>query len=78
MLYQYDHHDTTPPHTHTPHTPPSQDRGVITCQNPKADADDPPKNFTFDHVFNDKVTQKHVYAAENQPIESINTSTSKL
>lgn len=38
-----------------------EDRGVITVANPKADADDPPKNFTFDAVFNAEVTQRHIY-----------------
>jgi hypothetical protein len=38
-----------------------EDRGVITVSNPKADADDPPKNFTFDAVFGAEVTQRHIY-----------------
>jgi kinesin family protein 3/17 len=35
--------------------------GVVTVGNPKGDADDPPKNFTFDAVFDDQVTQRHIY-----------------
>lgn len=38
-----------------------EDRGVITVINPKSDEDDPPKTFTFDAVFDDQVTQRHVY-----------------
>ena len=38
-----------------------EDRGLITVANPKGDADDPPKNFTFDAVFAANVTQRHIY-----------------
>lgn len=46
---------------HTAQTVAYEDRGVITVANPKGDADDPPKNFTFDAVFSDTVTQRHIY-----------------
>ena len=38
-----------------------QDRGMIVVKNPKADDREPPKNFTFDHVFDENVTQKFIY-----------------
>jgi len=38
-----------------------EERGMITVQNPKGDADDPPKSFTFDSVFGPNVTQRHIY-----------------
>jgi len=37
------------------------DRGQISVKNPKADDSEPPKDFFFDAVFDDKVTQKHIY-----------------
>ena len=38
-----------------------QDRGVIVVRNPKSDEREPPKNFSFDHVFGESVTQKFIY-----------------
>ena len=35
--------------------------GSITCSNPKADASDPPKSFTFDAVFAAGCKQKSIY-----------------
>ena len=38
-----------------------QDRGLIVVKNPKSDNSEPPKNFTFDHVFDENVHQKYIY-----------------
>eukprot|EP00937_MAST-01D_sp_MAST-1D-sp2_P003772 g3772.t1 len=38
-----------------------KDRGEIRCRNPGADASEPPKCFTFDHVFPPDITQRDVY-----------------
>ena len=51
------------------HTPPLcprateavPDRGLIVVKNPKSDEREPPKNFTFDHVFDENVAQKFIY-----------------
>ena len=45
-----------------------EDRGLIQVQNPKGDADDPPKNFTFDAVFGANVTQRHIYEVCAAPV----------
>mmetsp|Transcript_31214 Transcript_31214/g.62040 ORF Transcript_31214/g.62040 Transcript_31214/m.62040 type:complete len:532 (+) Transcript_31214:131-1726(+) len=37
------------------------DRGQISVKNPKANDSEPPKDFFFDAVFNDKVEQKQIY-----------------
>lgn len=37
------------------------ERGQITVRNPKANDSEPPKDFFFDAVFDDKVEQKHIY-----------------
>ena len=38
-----------------------KDRGEVHCRNPAADAREPPKTFTFDHVFPPDITQREVY-----------------
>ena len=45
-------------------------QGTITCTNPKADASDPPKSFTFDAVFAENCTQKSIYDTEIPPAVS--------
>ena len=45
-----------------------EDRGLVQVTNPKGDADDPPKNFTFDHVFSNDVTQRHIYEVCAAPV----------
>ena len=42
--------------------------GRITCQNPKADADEPPKCFTFDAVFAPSITQRKLYDVCSAPV----------
>eukprot|EP00899_Mesostigma_viride_P027813 jgi/Mesvir1/8216/Mv12506-RA.2 len=42
--------------------------GQITIKNPKADLQEPPKNFTFDSVFNWESEQKTVYDHTAKPI----------
>ena len=42
--------------------------GRITCQNPKADADEPPKCFTFDAVFAPTITQRKLYDVCSAPV----------
>ena len=37
------------------------ERGQICVKNPKANDSEPPKDFFFDAVFDDKVEQKHIY-----------------
>ncbi|KAJ1401105.1 P-loop containing nucleoside triphosphate hydrolase protein [Ochromonadaceae sp. CCMP2298] len=37
------------------------DRGQISVKNPKANDSEPPKDFFFDAVYDDKVEQKHIY-----------------
>ena len=37
------------------------DRGQISVRNPKANDSEPPKDFFFDAVFDDKVEQKQIY-----------------
>ena len=37
------------------------DTGLITVRNPKANDSEPQKEFYFDAVFNDSVTQKYIY-----------------
>ena len=37
------------------------DLGLIVVRNPKADDREPPKHFTFDHVFDENATQKLIY-----------------
>jgi kinesin family member 3B len=34
---------------------------LITVRNPKSNESEPQKEFYFDAVFNDNVTQKHIY-----------------
>ena len=38
------------------------ERGQISVRNPKANDSEPPKDFFFDAVFDDKVEQKHIYS----------------
>jgi hypothetical protein len=42
--------------------------GRITCQNPKADQDEPPKTFTFDAVFAPSITQRKLYDVCSAPV----------
>ena len=42
--------------------------GRITCRNPKADADEPPKTFTFDAVFAPTITQRKLYDVCSAPV----------
>ncbi|KAH8057559.1 hypothetical protein JL722_6640 [Aureococcus anophagefferens] len=42
--------------------------GRITCNNPKADASDPPKAFTFDAVFDPNITQRKLYDICSAPV----------
>ena len=42
--------------------------GRITCSNPKADASDPPKSFTFDAVFDPNITQRKLYDVCSAPV----------
>ena len=42
--------------------------GAVTLHNPKADASEPPKTFTFDEVFDADVTQREVYDRGARPI----------
>ena len=37
------------------------DTGLITVRNPKSNESEPQKEFYFDAVYNDNVTQKHIY-----------------
>ena len=45
-----------------------EDRGLIEVFNPKNDASEPPKNFTFDAVFSSKSTQRSIYDTCAAPI----------
>ncbi|GMH64629.1 hypothetical protein TL16_g04008 [Triparma laevis f. inornata] len=45
-----------------------EDRGLIEVRNPKNDASEPPKNFTFDAVFSSKSTQRSIYDTCAAPI----------
>lgn len=40
----------------------------ISIHNPKADAREPPKSFTFDHVYSPTVSQMHIYETAAAPI----------
>jgi hypothetical protein len=40
----------------------------VVLRNPKSDATEPPKTFTFDQVFDSNVTQKNVYERTAMPI----------
>mmetsp|Transcript_30217 Transcript_30217/g.77012 ORF Transcript_30217/g.77012 Transcript_30217/m.77012 type:complete len:779 (-) Transcript_30217:292-2628(-) len=42
--------------------------GQVTLQNPKADASEPPKSFTFDAVYDWNCTQKEIYEQTAKPI----------
>ena len=42
--------------------------GRITCRNPKADQDEPPKTFTFDAVFAPTITQRKLYDVCSAPV----------
>eukprot|EP00798_Chlamydomonas_sp_ICE-L_P012338 gene12338-15515_t len=42
--------------------------GQVTLHNPKGDAGEPPKNFTFDYSFPHTITQKEVYDKCARPI----------
>ena len=42
--------------------------GRITCRNPKADSDEPPKTFTFDAVFAPTITQRKLYDVCSAPV----------
>ena len=44
--------------------------GQIVLKNPKADASEPPKNFSFDAVWDWNITQKEVYDDAARPIVS--------
>ena len=44
--------------------------GRITCSNPKADASDPPKGFSFDAVFAPTITQRKLYDICAAPVVS--------
>ena len=46
----------------------SDHAGRITCRNPKADADEPPKTFTFDAVFAPTITQRKLYDVCSAPV----------
>ena len=39
----------------------SEDSGMITLRNPRSDDREPPKSFTFDHVFGPNCTQRSIY-----------------
>jgi len=45
-----------------------EDSGRITCENPKADKEDPPKTFTFDAVFAPSITQRKLYDVCSAPV----------
>lgn len=47
-------------------------QGQVVLRNPKADASDPPKSFTFDSVFDWESTQKEVY--ENTAAGIVNST----
>jgi len=53
---------------HDEATKADEDSGRITCQNPKADADEPPKTFTFDAVFAPTITQRKLYDVCSAPV----------
>ena len=53
---------------HDEATKADEDSGRITCQNPKADADEPPKTFTFDAVFAPSITQRKLYDVCSAPV----------
>jgi hypothetical protein len=42
--------------------------GAVALQNPKADAGEPPKSFTFDNVFDERCTQREIYEKAARPI----------
>ena len=47
-------------------------RGTIIVENPKGDEGEPPKSFTFDHVFGPDITQKGLYDKAAAPaVESV-------
>jgi len=46
---------------HVASTVADEERGTITCTNPKSDLMDPPKSFTFDAVFAADCKQKSIY-----------------
>lgn len=49
-------------------------KATITCRNPKGDANDPPKTFTFDAVFGPRCTQKGIYeTCANTVVEAVLT-----
>lgn len=50
----------------------AKDRGQVILHNSKADANDPPKSFTFDAVFDWESTQKEVY--ENTAAGIVNST----
>ncbi|GMH56001.1 hypothetical protein TrRE_jg7295, partial [Triparma retinervis] len=45
-----------------------EDSGLIEVRNPRNDASEPPKNFTFDAVFSSKSTQRNIYDTCAAPI----------
>ena len=52
---------------HQANTTANEKNGQIVVENPKGDEGEPPKTFTFDHVFSDTCTQKQVYEKTAAP-----------
>ena len=53
---------------HTACTFAEEESGVVRVQNPKADASDPAKSFTFDAVFSVDVSQRKLYETCSAPV----------
>ena len=57
---------------HEANTKADESRGTIIVENPKGDDGEPPKSFTFDHVFGPDITQKGLYDKAAAPaVESV-------